>query len=115
MRTLKFPYRYATNIKWAISLDNGKLIVLKSHYYHILIERIMLVMFRGFCSPKLWKILAEISYFYGQICPKEISKKLMQKLDKEIVIIVCKIKREFPPRFMNYMQHFWCISFGKPW
>jgi hypothetical protein len=64
----------------------------------------MSVMFPGYFSTKLWKILAELSYFYRQICAKEISKKLMRKLEKEIVVLICKMKKEFPPIFMNSMQ-----------
>jgi hypothetical protein len=42
LRTLNFPDRYAANIKREVNLNTGKLIWLKSHDYHILIERIVL-------------------------------------------------------------------------
>ena len=35
---LKFPYLYEPNIKWAVNLETGKLIGLKSQDYHILME-----------------------------------------------------------------------------
>jgi hypothetical protein len=50
-------------------------------------------------------MLAELSYFYRQICAKEISKKLMQRFEKEIIVLVCKMEKIFPPGFMNCMQH----------
>jgi hypothetical protein len=52
LKKLKFPDHYAANIKWAVNLDTGKLVGLKSHDYHILIERLMPVMFRGYFSPR---------------------------------------------------------------
>jgi hypothetical protein len=58
LKKLKFLDCYATNIKWVVNLDAGKLVVLKSHDYHILIERLVPVMFRGYFSPDLWKMLA---------------------------------------------------------
>jgi hypothetical protein len=61
---LKFPDRYVANIKHAVNLDTGKLVGLKSHDYHILIERLMPVIFCGYFSLDLWKMLAELSYFY---------------------------------------------------
>jgi hypothetical protein len=61
---IKFPDRYAANIKWEVNLDTGKLVGLKSHDYHILIERLVSVMFRGYFNPDLWKMLAELGYFY---------------------------------------------------
>jgi hypothetical protein len=106
LKKLKFPDRYASNIKRAVNLNTGKLIGLKSHDYYILIERLVSVMFRGYFSPDLWKMLAKLSYFYRQICAKEISKKLMQRFEKEIVVLVCKMKKVFPLGFMNCMQHF---------
>jgi hypothetical protein len=70
LKKLKFPDRYAANIKWAVNLDTGKLVVLKSHDYHILIERPVPVRFHGYFSPDLWKMLVELGYFYRHICAK---------------------------------------------
>jgi hypothetical protein len=64
IKTLKFPDRYATNIKRAVNVGTGKLNGLKSHDYHIFIERLMSIMFRGYFKPDLWKMFAELSYFY---------------------------------------------------
>jgi hypothetical protein len=105
LKILKFLDRYAANIKWAVNLDTGKLVGLKSHDYHILIKRLMPVMFCGYFSPDLWKMLAELSYFYRQICAKEIVKKLMQRFEKEIIVLICKMEKLFPHGFMNCMQH----------
>jgi hypothetical protein len=30
---------------------------------------------------------------------------MMLRLEKEIQVLVCKIEKVFPPRFMNVMQH----------
>jgi hypothetical protein len=44
---MKFLDRYAANIKRVVNVGTGKLNGLKSHDYHIFIERLMPVMFRG--------------------------------------------------------------------
>jgi hypothetical protein len=64
LKTLKFPDRYVTNIKWSVNIGTGKLNGLKSHDYHIFIERLMLVMFHCYFKPDLWKMFAELNYFY---------------------------------------------------
>ena len=64
LKTLKFPDRYAADIKRVVNLDTGRLNGLKSHDYHIMMERLILVMFRGYLNADLWKMLAELSYFY---------------------------------------------------
>jgi hypothetical protein len=70
LKTLKFPDRYAANIKQAVNIGTDKLNRLKSHDYHIFIERLMSVMFCGYFKADLWKMFAELDYFYIQICAK---------------------------------------------
>jgi hypothetical protein len=78
---------------------------LKSHDYHIIMERLMSIMFRSYFDDVVWMMLAELSYFYRQLCAKEITVEMMQKLKKEIRVILCKMLKNFPPRFFNPMQH----------
>jgi hypothetical protein len=42
LKKLKFPDRYAANIKRAVNVGTGKLNGLKSHDYHIIMERLLL-------------------------------------------------------------------------
>jgi hypothetical protein len=65
----------------------------------------MSVMFRGYFNIDLWKIFIELSYFYRQICAKQVSKVMMQKLEKEILVLVCKMKNIFPTGWFNAMQY----------
>jgi hypothetical protein len=53
LKTLKFPDHYATNIKGAVNVSTGKFNGLKSHDYHIFIERLMPVMFHDYFKPDL--------------------------------------------------------------
>jgi hypothetical protein len=84
-----------SNIKREVSVSTSKLNAPKSHDYHIIIERMMSVMFHGYFDNDLLKIFAELSYFYRQICAKQFSKSMMQKLEKQIMVLVCKIKKYF--------------------
>jgi hypothetical protein len=53
----------------------------------------MLVMFRGYFNADLWKTFTKLSYFYRQICAKQVSKVMIQKLEKDISVLVCKMKK----------------------
>jgi hypothetical protein len=53
----------------------------------------MPVMFRGYFDVSLWKIFAELSYFYRHIYAKQVSKAMMQKLEKEITFLIYKMKK----------------------
>jgi hypothetical protein len=93
LKKLKFPDRYVYNIKRAVNVSTGKLNGMKSQDYHIIIERLMPVMFCGYFDADLLKIFVELSYFYRQICAKQVTKVMIQKLEKEITVIVCKMKK----------------------
>jgi hypothetical protein len=47
-----------------MNIMTGKLIGLKSHDYHIIMERLMHVMFQSYLDDAVWMVLAELSYFY---------------------------------------------------
>jgi len=105
LKGLKFPDGYAAGFRRAVNLKTMKFSGLKSHDYHIIMERLLAVMFRGYLNEDVYKALAELSYFYRQLCAKEIKKEMMEKLEKEIPVLICKLEKIFPPGFFNPMQH----------
>jgi len=105
LKKLKFPDGYAAGFRRAVNMKTRKINGLKSHDYHIIMERLLPVMFRGYLTDEVWKTLAELSYFYRQLCAKEIRKDMMEKLEKEIPVLVCKLEKIFPLGFFNPMQH----------
>jgi hypothetical protein len=74
LKNLKFPYGYVAGFRRAINLDTGKLSGVKSHDYHIFVERLLPVMFCGYLDDDVWMTLAELSHFYRQLCAKKIRK-----------------------------------------
>jgi hypothetical protein len=57
---------------------------MRSHDYHIFMERLLPIMFCGYLNDDMWKMLAELSHFYRQLYAKEIKKEMLEKLEKEI-------------------------------
>jgi hypothetical protein len=57
---------------------------MKSHDYHIFMERLLPIIFCGYLNNDMWKMLAELSHFYRQLYSKEIKKEMLEKLEKEI-------------------------------
>jgi hypothetical protein len=68
-------------------------------------ERILPNMFWGYFDDVVWMVLVELSYFYRYLCAKEIMVEMMEKLEKEILMLLWKMEKFFPPRFFNSMQH----------
>ena len=101
---LKFRDGYAANIRRGVNLTSRKILGLKSHDYHIFMERLLPVAFRGFLPESVWLCLAELSFFYRQLCAKELNKDNIRSLEQQVVVL-CKMERIFPPSFFNPMQH----------
>jgi hypothetical protein len=64
MKFLKFPNSYTAGLRWAVNVKTRKLNGLKSYDYHIIMERLMSLMFHGYLEDGVWKALVELSYFY---------------------------------------------------
>jgi hypothetical protein len=63
-------------------------------------------MLRGYLDDDIWEVLAKLSYFYRQLYAKEIKKDMMKKLEKEILVLICKLEKKiFPLGWFNPMQH----------
>jgi hypothetical protein len=77
----------------------------KSHDYHVIMEWLLPNMLQGYMHQDVWKTLADLSYFYRQLGAKEIKKEMMEKLEKEIPLLLCKLEKIFPPGWFNPMQH----------
>ena len=78
---------------------------MKSHDFHIWIERILPAMVRGYVPEHVWLALSELSYFFRQLCEKELSRTVVADLERLAPVLLCKLEKIFPPGFFNPMQH----------
>ena len=103
MKDLKFPDGYSAGFRRSVNLKTMKINGLKSHDYHIMMERLIPVICHGYINEEVWKAIAELSYFYRQLCAKEISREMMEKLEESVPVLLCKLEKIFPPGFFNPM------------
>jgi hypothetical protein len=59
-----FPDGYVANLSRGVNLGTMRVNKMKSHDYHVWIERLLLVMVRGYVPEHLWLVLAELSYLF---------------------------------------------------
>jgi hypothetical protein len=76
---------------------------MKSHDYHIWIERLVLAMVQGYVPENVCIVLAELSYFFCQLYAKELSRTMIADLEKVAPVLLCKLKKIFPSGFFNLM------------
>jgi hypothetical protein len=82
MQTLSFPDGFAANLRRGANPSTGRVLGMKSHDFHIWIERLLPLMVRGYVPKHIWKVLVELSFFFRQLCAKEISLKVVEEMEK---------------------------------
>jgi hypothetical protein len=50
-------------------------------------------------------VLAELSYFFCQLCAKELSRTVIEYLERMAPVLLRKLEKIFPPGFFNLIQH----------
>ena len=53
----------------------------------------------------VWQVLVELSYLFHQLCAKELSRTVIDDLEKAAPVLLCKLEKIFPPSFFLLMQH----------
>jgi hypothetical protein len=62
-------------------------------------------MVRGYIHEHLWLVLADLRYFFHQLCAKELSRTMSVDLERMAPVLLCKLEKIFPLGFFNLMQH----------
>jgi hypothetical protein len=78
---------------------------MKSHDFHIWIERILPAIVQGYVPEHAWLALSELSYSFHQLCAKELSRTVIADLERLAPVLLCKLEKIFLPNFFNLMQH----------
>ena len=102
---LMFPDGYAANLRRGVKHTAMKIIGLKSHDYHIWLERLLPVMVRGYIPEADWLVLAQLSHLFRVLCAKEISPTVIEEMEKFAPELLCSLEKIFPPGFFVSMAH----------
>jgi hypothetical protein len=101
MKRMKFSDSYAAGVKWCVNVKAKKIHGLKSHDYHIIIERLLPVMLHGYLDDDIWEVLAELSYFYRQLCAKEIKKRYDREVGEGDTGAYMQIRKNISSRLVQ--------------
>lgn len=105
LKSLKVPDDYASNISHCVNLDNCKIIGLKSHDCHVLMQRFLPLAFRDFLPNSIWEPINALCKFFRDICSKVYKLAELEKLELFIAEILCNLEMIFPPSFFDSMEH----------
>lgn len=105
LKDVKFPDGYASNLHNKVLVDQRKLIGLKSHDCHVIMQHLLPLAIRRILPQKVCTALIRLSNFFKQIYSKVISVSEMEKLEFEISETLCLLEKIFPPSFFDIMVH----------
>ncbi|KAL8116910.1 hypothetical protein AgCh_023190 [Apium graveolens] len=107
IKSLKLSDGYASNIARCVTdkTPYRELKGIKSHDYHVFLERLLLIAFQDQLYKPIWDALMELSCSFNDLCSKTLNEKDMSILKINIIEITCKQEKIFPPSFFDSMEH----------
>ena len=101
IRKLKFSNGYASNLSRCMDVRNASVHNLKSHDCHVFMQCLLPLAFRDILPTNVWNVLTELSQFFQDLCSSKLHVGDIVRLENNIVEILCKLERVFPPTFFN--------------
>ena len=95
---------YCSNLRNIVDPNKAKFNNMKSHDCHVFMETLLSIAFDALPDDVL-KSLIEMSQFFKNLCSTTLLEDMLEKMDRNIVIILCKLEIIFPPGFFNVMEH----------
>lgn len=102
---LKLPDGYSSNISNCVVVEECKLMGLKSHDFHVLMQQLLVVAIRGLMEDGPREAIIRLSKFFNGICQHVVDVKEIIELEAEVIETICMFERYFPPSFFDPMVH----------
>ncbi|KAL5728763.1 hypothetical protein ACHQM5_001808 [Ranunculus cassubicifolius] len=105
LKSVKFPDGFASNISRCVNVKDRKIMGMKSHDCHVLLERLLPIAIRGYLTSEVCTVLIELGIFFKELCCKTVRLEVLEKMEKDIAVILSKMEQIFPPAFFDVMVH----------
>ncbi|GKB58305.1 uncharacterized protein Tco_0914491 [Tanacetum coccineum] len=102
---VKVPSGYSTNIKKLVSMEDLKLLGMKSHDCHILMTQMIPIAIRGVLPPRVRHTITKLCLFFNMIYSKVIDPEKLDEWQSDIILTLCELEMYFPPSFFDVMVH----------
>ncbi|XP_071735372.1 uncharacterized protein [Rutidosis leptorrhynchoides] len=106
LKEVKVPDGYAANISRCIQVKpTPKILGLKSHDNHILMQQLLPVAIRNILPKHVRSVIMKLCRYYRQLCSKVLNPNDLFNMEKDIGKILCDLERIFQPSFFDVMIH----------
>ena len=105
LEDVRVPDGYTSNISQCVRLKEHTIVGLKSHDNHILMQQLLPIALCGNLLDNMVGPIIELSTFFRGICSTILTQEDMDRLERDVVITLCKMEQIFPPGFFTSMVH----------
>ena len=88
-----------------MQLKDLKLVSLKSHDYHVLMQQLLAMAIQDILPNKVRHAITCLCFFFNVICSKVIGPAKFNDLENKAAIILCQLAMYFPLLFFDIMVH----------
>ncbi|RYE23815.1 MAG: DUF4218 domain-containing protein [Sphingobacteriaceae bacterium] len=103
--SIKVPDGHSSNYKRFVSLKDLRLIGMKTHDCHVLLQQMLPLALRGIVPKDVRFAISKICVFFNSICSKVIDPTRLDLMQSELVKTLCLLEKFFPPSFFDIMVH----------
>ncbi|GJV26242.1 putative transposase-associated domain-containing protein [Tanacetum coccineum] len=105
LHNIKVPKGYCSNFSSLVNLKDRKLIGLKLHDYHMLMQEFVPIAIRSIMHPPTRYAIIRFCFFFKSICSKEIILQELYNMQAKLVVTLCLLEKFFPLSFFDIMIH----------
>ncbi|XP_071699679.1 uncharacterized protein [Rutidosis leptorrhynchoides] len=105
IKEVKLPDGFGSNFRHKVNKDNNNITNMKSHDFHIMMQRLLPVGVNAFLYPTISTPITQLCTFFKQICARELMVSDMLKAQKQVVKFLCTFELIYPPAFFDIMIH----------
>ncbi|KAL6520127.1 hypothetical protein OROHE_017270 [Orobanche hederae] len=105
LKNAKIPQDCGANIKRYVQVKERKIAGYKSHDAHFMMHHLLPMAVSTTLQKDVVIPLIRLSAFFKAIWSKEIDPEDLDRLQTEIVEVLCELEQIFPPAFFDIMVH----------
>ncbi|XVE92524.1 hypothetical protein REPUB_Repub01dG0104600 [Reevesia pubescens] len=105
LKGTKVPDSYSSNISRCVKLKQRKLIGLKSHDCHVLMQDLLPIAIREVLQDNVAHAITDLCAYFKEICSKVLKVSRLEKLEAQIGETLSTLEMIFPPSFFTVMVH----------
>ena len=104
LKNIKVPDGYARNISKCVNEAQCKLIGLKTHDCHVLMQQLLPLTIRGLMPKGPRDAIIRLYNFFNKVRQRVIDREKLMEYENEVVETLCLFERFFPPAFFDVIE-----------